>query len=1102
MSDLRQRLEQAVAALEAQRETLGADLLALALAPLLDKLAALQGEAGSQQLRLVTVLFTDIVGSTALSQHLDPEEIGAVMDGALERFTAIIQQHQGRVLQYAGDSLLAVFGAPVAHENDAERAVLAGLAILEAGRTVAQDVLSRHGHADFSLRVGVDTGQVLLGGGVDRDDSIRGMTVNMAARMEQTAPPGAMRISQDTYRQVRGRFSLLEQPPLLVKGHDEPIHSYLVQGVQLAPGSVAERGVEGLQTRMVGRQAQLEQLQQTFAQLCSAQQPGLQCLAVIGEAGMGKSRLLMEFRRWVDSQPQPGRWLQARGAEQSMGRPYYMLRLLLCGEMGLQGGDRDALAGDRWLQATAPLLGNRADAAVLGHLLGFDFSAHDELRALLGQARQLRDRAFFHAGQLLRAMAGPGKPMVALLDDLHWADDGTLDFLDYLAASHPDLPLLLLTLARHLLQERRPGWDQSTPGLRRLDLLPLGASAANELADALLARLGEVPRALRELIADSAEGNPFYMEELVNMLLDQGVIVADAGGWHYRPERMQSFMLPSTLVGVLQARLDALPSIEHRTAQLAAVVGFRFWDDSLAALRAPMPDGLQGLLERELTLPQHPSSLHGMREFAFKHHTLHQVAYDSVLKRVKRATHAQVARWLVSLPGTTPPELVAEHSERGGETALALDMWQRAAEAAASRYANAQALAHADRALALAAPEDWPRRHDLCLLRCRVLEVMSERDRLSQELDALLALTERLGDAGKRCEALRRSARNLYDQGEVDAALAIAQQAVAQATLAAPDRAPYTRALVGQCLLRLGRHAEAKLESTEALALAQAVGDKVTEGLILNDLGMLAADQGDPGAAMLLYQQALALHREGGNRVSEGGTLSNLGYAALTLGDYAAASTQFAEARALFAHIGHRQNEAITLINLGMALLHQAQPDQALAHAAQATSMLHAARDRWAQGAALRVMGQAALVLGDAVSASRDFEASRALFDGMNMPHLAIEAIAGLAELALSVGDQAAALSHVDAILAMLAAGTSLEGAEEPMRVHLNCHRVLAASGDLRAQPVLEQAYQDLSNRALRISDAQRRSSFLLAVPHHRALVLAWQTSTGQAGGI
>lgn len=1104
MSEQRQPLEIAIAALQAQRQALGDDLLALALAPLLDRLATLQGEAGGQQLRLVTVLFTDVVGSTALSQHLDPEDIGAVMDGALARLTAIVQQHQGRVLQYAGDSLLAVFGTPQAREDDAERAVLAGLDILRAGVVIAAEIAQRHGHDGFSLRVGVDSGQVLLGGGVDGDDSIRGITVNMAARMEQAAPPGAMRISQDTYRLVRGRFQVLAQPPLRVKGHDEPVLSYLVQGLQAATSSLAERGVDGVQSIMVGRQAQLGQLQQAHARLCATQTRGLQCLVVTGDAGIGKSRLLAEFDHWASGQARPGRWLRARGAEQSMGHPYHLLRALLCGDIGLQASDTDALAGDKWLHAATSLLGSRDDAAVLGHLLGFDLSAQDELRGFrgqaAGQARQLRDRAFFHAAQMLRAMAAPQAAMVAVLDDLHWADEATLEFIDYLVVGHPDLPLLVLMLSRDPQQARRPSWQALAESSRHVQLMPLGAGPAGELVAALLTRLDPPPLALLALVAERAEGNPFYMEELVNMLLDQDVIVAGTGAWHHHPERLKLLTLPSTLVGVLQARLDALPEVEHRTAQLAAVVGFRFWDDSLAALHAPMPDGLDGLLRRELTLPQHPSSLRGMREFAFRHHMLHQVAYDSVLKRVRRATHARVARWLLGLPGTPPPELVAEHSQRGGDDALALAMWQRAAEAAASRYANAQALAHADRALALVAPDDWLRRHDLCLLRCRVLQVTGERDRLGQELASLLALAERLDDPGKRAEALRRSARYLYDQGEAEAALGLARQAVALALPAAPEQAPHALAMAGQCLLRLGRHAEARRESTEALALARAQADKHTEGVVLNDLGMLAVDQGDPAAALPLYQQALALHRESGNRASEGGTLSNLGYTALTLGDYVAAGSQFSQARALFAQIGHRQNEAITLINLGIALLHQAQPELALSHATQASGLLHSAGDRWAQGAALRLQGQAALALGDASAAAAAFQASRALFEAMNLPHLAIEAIAGLAELAQTAADPASALAQVNAILAMLAAGTRLDGTEEPMRVHLVCHRVLAANADPRAAAVLASAYEDLCRRAQRIGDLQRRESFLMAVPHHRALVDAWQAAAAAGG--
>ncbi len=1103
MSDERERLEHAIAALQAQRAALGADLLALALAPLQDRLASLQGEAGVRQLRLVTVLFADVVGSTALSQHLDPEEIGTLMDGTLARFSAIVQAHQGRVLQYAGDSLLAAFGTAQAHEDDAERALLAGLAILAAGREVAAQVLARHGHDGFGLRIGADTGQVLLGGGVDGEDSIRGITVNLAARMEQTAPPGTMRISQHTFRQVRGKFDLLAQPPLPVKGHDEPIQSYLVQGRRAAGSGQSERGVDGVAVHMVGRQAQLEQLQQAYARQSATPRPGLQGVAVQGDAGIGKTRLLAEFRHWVQAQPGAARWLHARGAEPSMGRPYAMLRALLCEAVGLPGADADSaqVAAAQWLAAAAPLLVDPADAAVLGHLLGFDFSAHPALRALHGQARQLRDQAYFHASQLLRALASGPDCLVAVLDDLHWADDATLDFLAYLVQSQADLPLLLLSLARRSLWERRPEWNPSAPpAMSRIALEPLAGAPAQALADALLARLGQVPQALRELVAGRAEGNPFYMEELVNMLLDQGVILAEAGVWQLQPARLRALSLPSSLVGVLQARLDALPEPERRTAQLAAVVGFRFWDDSLVALRAPMPQALQGLLAGELARAQQPSSLPGMGEYAFRHQMLHQVAYDGVLKPVKRATHAQVARWLLGLPGATPPEWIAEHAERGGETALALDMWQRAAEAAAGHFANAQVLAHADRALALAGADDWPRRHALCLLRCKALNQMSAPERLGPELDILDSIAARLGDATWVGEAQCLRARHHYNRSDIGQAMALAERVLAGTPQTALRCHTEAQVLLGQCLLRLGQHGRARAELQHAMALAEAADDKTLQGVILNDLAMLALDQGDPGAALPLYEQALQQHRELGHLLNQGGTLSNLGYVALVLGDYATARQQFSVARALCARIGHRQNEAITLVNLAIAQVHQGQAEAALANAGLAVTMLQAASERWAQAAAWRVMGQAALGLGDADAGFTHFSTSCEMFEGLKMPHLAIEAMAGLAEVAAARQDGPAALAQVDAILQRLAGGVSLDGTEEPMRVHLVCHRVLAAAADPRAAPLLQHAHQELTARAGRISDPARRRSFLEAVPHHRQIAEAWALQHHQPG--
>ncbi len=312
-----QQLQAAIDGLEAQRALLGDSVVDLAAGSLRSKLAALTGAAGAasaappgpapaeQTLKQVSVLFLDVVGSTTLAQHLDPEDIHAVMDGTLAACTTIVESHHGRVLQYAGDNLLAVFGADEAQEDDAERAVRTGLALLLEGRRQGEAVLQRHGHAGFDVRVGIHTGAVLLGGGVDVGGSIRGITVNIAARMEQTAPAGALRISHATYAQVRGVFDVEPQAPIEVKGVDEPIATWLVLRAKPRAFRVVTRGIEGVATRMVGRDAELARLQQAFRRVGNRNEASdaerLTVVTVVAEAGVGKSRLLYEFQNWAEA---------------------------------------------------------------------------------------------------------------------------------------------------------------------------------------------------------------------------------------------------------------------------------------------------------------------------------------------------------------------------------------------------------------------------------------------------------------------------------------------------------------------------------------------------------------------------------------------------------------------------------------------------------------------------------------------------------------------------------------------------------------------------------------------------------------------------------
>jgi class 3 adenylate cyclase/tetratricopeptide (TPR) repeat protein len=665
MNDTPERIAATIAALEAQRGLLGDVVVDTALAPLRHALAALQN-ATAQQLKQVSVLFVDVVGSTAIGQKLAPEDIHTVMDGALERFTSIVESRGGRVLQYTGDGMLAAFGTDASLEDDAESAVLAGLGILAEAKAMAPRVRREHGIPDFDVRAGIHTGTVLLGGGVDAEGSIRGSVVNVAARMEQSAPAGGLRISLATYRQVLGALDCEEQAPIAVKGVEAPVRSYLVRGVRPRAQRESGRGLGGVRTPLIGRDRELGRLHAAFR--VAAEGGRLQAVTIVGEAGLGKTRLLAEFRAELARESRAVHLLLGQAHPRSALQPYGMLRDLLLRQLDIADTDSADDARSRFVAGLAPLLGEagEAPAHLVGHLIGLDFSGSPHIGPLLGDAQRIRDQAFAVVGQLVRGLArGTGRPVVLeVLDDLHWADGGSLACARYLLQSNRDTPLLLLFLTRPELFEQHPDWADADPLHQRLDLAPLDRDDSIRLAETLLQRIEQVPEALRALITTGAEGNPFYMEELVKMLLDDGVIVADAAGWRVQADRLLRASVPPTLTGVLQARLGALGRAERSALQHAAVIGQVFSDQSLAALDAAAPAALPALLHKQLIVRRDGSGSDGGQEYAFKHNLLHQVAYDSVLKGPKRAGHRAMGSYWSARAEVQSPQAVTPASCR------------------------------------------------------------------------------------------------------------------------------------------------------------------------------------------------------------------------------------------------------------------------------------------------------------------------------------------------------------------------------------------------------------------------------------------------------
>ncbi len=1107
----RQRLESSIDALSAQRDVLGATLVEAALAPLRARLTELDAESAlsvsrtdtSQALKQVTILFLDVVGSTSLSQSLDPEDVQGVMDGALTRFTQVVASHQGRVLNYAGDSLLAVFGADEVHEDDAERAVRTGLLLLEEGRRQGQRVLQRHGLSDFNVRVGVHTGVVLLGGGIDGDDNIRGFAVNVAARMEQSAPSGGLRISHDTYCHIRGIFDVTQQAPIEVKGVVEPMLTYLVQRCKPRAFRVIGRGVEGVETQMIGRERELEQLQRAYQRL--HQQSKLCIIMIVSEAGLGKSRLLYEFQNWAETRPERFILFRGRAHPSTQSQPYGLLRDMLAWRLQIGDGDSLALARKKFEDGIEPMfvVGSGADMAqghthLLGHLIGIDFSASRHILGIQEDSQQLRSRGFHAAALLLRRIAAQSnKPIVVLLDDLHWADDGSLDFLHYFLQVNADVPILLLGLARPALFERRPDWP-GTSATQRIALTALDEDSSQRLVSELLKKMPDPPAALRALISAGAEGNPYYMEELLKMLVDEGAIVVAAARWHLNLTKMQTVRVPQTLTGVLQSRLDSLQPSEKLALQHASVIGQVFWDQALAAIDSHSVSQLAAVMRRDLVIQREQTGLDGVREFVFKHQLLHQVIYSTVLKSARRQWHGTTAVWLAAFTGAGANNflgLTAEHFEQAGDNAQAAEFFSRAAEHAAARHAHEAVLNYVAKALVLTAEtplrEQQVQRWRLLDMRERTLDLCGRRLEQQIDIQALQALADTLDDDRRRADAARRLSTFAMRTGDYPGMQSAARQTIACAGRAGDDllglRGQHRLALA---LTYLGDATRGRALAEAGLNRSRALGARQLEALFLNALSVIADSATGGLPSLEMDEQDLRINRELGNRRHEAIALGNLGSGWLRLGDPLQAQRFLEEGLRLAQAVGDRATQPDALANLSVLALRQGDALLARRHAQAALEIALAVQSPEFEAIALCALGNAELALGQQAAAKNNFERALALAQGLDNASQH-DARAGLARALLGLGEVSAAQREVELLLSHLGRPPALEGSRAPLLIRLTCYQVLTRAQDPRAPVLLQGAHAALQALAASLCDPELRHSFLQNIPEHRAILAA-----------
>ncbi len=524
------------------------------------------------------------------------------MDGAFDVLIRPVYRHDGTLARLMGDAVLAFFGAPIAHEDDPERACRAALDIIAGSQEYAARLAQARGITGFNVRVGINTGLVVVGEvGSDLrvEYTAMGDAINVASRMEQNAPPGGILISHDTYRHVQGVFDVLAQEPLTVKGKAGPVHTYLVQRAKPRAFLRPSRGVEGIETHMMGREAELKHLQEAF--YTAIEDRELQVITISGEAGVGKSRLLHEFDAWAELLPEHFFYFKGRASAEMQNQPYGLIRDLVAFRFQIQDSDTAADVREKLEEGVGAALGGHKEsdqgsqialrAHLIGHLVGFELGDSPHLAEVRDDPQQLRDQTLAYLADYFQGMAGQF-PLLVLLEDLHWADDSSLDALNHLALALCEQPLMIVGAARPELFERRPHWGEGQGFHRRLALEPLSKWDSRRLVAEILQRVDQVPDALRDLIVTGAEGNPFFIEELVKMLIEDGLIVKGEEEWRMVPSRLAGVHVPPTLIGVLQARLDRLPLEERTVLQQASVVGRLFWDRAVARINASTGKGL------------------------------------------------------------------------------------------------------------------------------------------------------------------------------------------------------------------------------------------------------------------------------------------------------------------------------------------------------------------------------------------------------------------------------------------------------------------------------------------------------------------------------
>jgi class 3 adenylate cyclase len=839
-------------------------------------LAATPPAVGEER-KIVTILFTDLVGSTARAEGLDPEDVRATLSAYYAQLRAELERHGGTVEKFIGDAVMAVFGAPVAHEDDPERAVRAALAIRDS---VGEEL---------EIRTAVHTGEALVALGaraVEGEGMVSGDVVNTAARLQSAAPVNGIIVGEGTYRATRHAIEYRDAPPVEAKGKAEPIKVWEAVSARSRFGSDVE---QKLRTPLVGRERERGLLADALERARTEQ--SAQLVTLVGVPGIGKSRLIAELFQITEADPDLINWRQGRSLPYGERVSFWALGEIVKAHAGILESDDSATAEEKLAGMVAELAEDEREREWLTRLTR-------PLVGLEGAERTEREEAFAAWRRLLEAAAAQ-RPLILVFEDLHWADDGLLDFVDHLADWATTVPLLIVGTARPELLDRRPGWGG---GKRNAFTLSIGALSDDETA-LLLQRL--LDRAVldagqQQAVLQRAEGNPLYAEEYARMLAEHG------GG---------DLPLPETVQGLIAARIDALAPEEKALLQDASVIGKVFWP---GALTGSDDRTLHALERKEFIRRDRRSSMAGETQYAFLHALVRDVAYGQIPRAERAEKHRRAAEWLTSLAGDRAEdhaEMLAHHyrealtlGEAAGLDTAALrgparQAFADAAERAFSLSAGQAALDFARAALELTDPDsrERPVLELLGAYGSRLADSQGVPELLDSAIEGFLAQN----DYEHAAEAAAMRSSDAFFRGDLGSSRAASARAIEFARLA-PSSPSAARALsqAARGAEILNRDFERALElAREALGIAEEAGDEELAARCLNTIGLARVHAGDAGGIEDL-EQSVERAEAAGSLFDLHTGLNNLANSLWQIGRLEEGSARIHEARALCTRYG------------------------------------------------------------------------------------------------------------------------------------------------------------------------------------------------------